>query len=202
MQLGFTIGIIAIFTYNLEVKKWVRVHPQLWIISLVISVGCAIALSCCGNLRRQYPLNFILLGVFTLCESFVLGVVASRYNTEIVIMAAGITAAICLALTLFAFQTTLDFTACGGILLVSVIILLILGIVVLFFPGKTLMMIYASAGALIFSIYLIYDTQLMIGGEHKNSISPDEYVYAALSLYLDIVNIFMYILTILGLIDD
>jgi FtsH-binding integral membrane protein len=38
----------------------------------------------------------------------------------------------------------------------------------------------------------------MMGGNHKYSISPEEYVFAALNLYLDIVQIFMYILTIIG----
>lgn len=63
-------------------------------------------------------------------------------------------------------------------------------------------LVYASLGALIFSIYLIYDTQMMMGGKHKYSISPEEYVFASLSLYMDIVNIFIYILTIIGLSRD
>lgn len=37
-----------------------------------------------------------------------------------------------------------------------------------------------------------------MGGKHKYSISPEEYIFAALNLYIDIVNIFMYILTILS----
>lgn len=37
-----------------------------------------------------------------------------------------------------------------------------------------------------------------MGGKHKYSISPEEYIFAALNLYLDIINIFLYILTIIG----
>ena len=61
---------------------------------------------------------------------------------------------------------------------------------------------YASAGALIFMLYIVMDTQLMIGGKHKYSIDPEEYVFAALNLYLDIVNLFIYILSIVGSIKD
>lgn len=43
---------------------------------------------------------------------------------------------------------------------------------------------------------------MMMGGKHKYSISPEEYIFAALNLYVDIVNIFMYILTILGIVND
>lgn len=38
----------------------------------------------------------------------------------------------------------------------------------------------------------------MIGGNHKLSISPEEYIFAALNIYMDIVNIFIYILTIIS----
>jgi FtsH-binding integral membrane protein len=115
-----------------------------------------------------------------------------------VLMAVGLCAAVCFGLTMFAFQTKWDFTVMGGALFVALIILIIFGIVAIFIPGKTMTLIYASLGALLFSLYLIYDTQLMMGGKHKYSISPEEYIFAALNLYLDIVNIFLYILTIIG----
>jgi hypothetical protein len=38
----------------------------------------------------------------------------------------------------------------------------------------------------------------MLGGKHKYSLSPEEYIFAALNLYLDIVNLFLFILTIVG----
>ncbi|KAF4514166.1 UNVERIFIED_CONTAM: hypothetical protein B566_EDAN019297 [Ephemera danica] len=143
-------------------------------------------------------MNFIFLGIFTLAESLMLGVTVSYFNAEAVLMAVGICAGVCLALSIFAFQTRWDFTMMGGILFVAVIILMIFGIVAIFVPGRTITLVYASLGAIIFSIYLVYDTQMMMGGKHKYSISPEEYIFAALNLYLDIINIFMYILTIIG----
>ena len=47
-------------------------------------------------------------------------------------------------------------------------------------------------------VYIVYDTQLMIGGKHKYSLDPEEYVFAALNLYLDIINLFLYLLSIIG----
>lgn len=67
-----------------------------------------------------------------------------------------------------------------------------------FVRNEILSLVYACLGALLFSFYLVYDTQLMLGGKHKYSISPEEYIFAALNLYLDIVNIFLYILQIIG----
>ena len=57
---------------------------------------------------------------------------------------------------------------------------------------------FGAAGALVFSLYLIYDTQPMLGGKHKYALSPEEYIFAALNIYLDVVQLFMYILMIVG----
>ena len=57
---------------------------------------------------------------------------------------------------------------------------------------------YGTVGALVFSLYLVYDTQLMFGGKHKYALSPEEYIFAALNIYLDVVQLFMYILMIVG----
>lgn len=50
-----------------------------------------------------------------------------------------------------------------GVLFVGIIVLIILGIFAIIFPGRTLTIVYASLGALIFCIYLVYDIQLMMG---------------------------------------
>lgn len=114
------------------------------------------------------------------------------------LLAIGITAAVCLGLTIFAWQTKIDFTACGGILVAMLIIFMIFGIFAIFWPGQIMNKVYASLGVFIFSLYLIYDTQLMMGGKHKYSLSPEEYIFGALNLYLDIVNLFIYILALVG----
>jgi len=56
----------------------------------------------------------------------------------------------------------------------------------------------AVSVVLIIVQYLVVDTQLMVGGHHKYSLSPEEYIFAALNLYLDIINLFMFILSIVG----
>lgn len=158
-----------------------------------------VCMACCESVRRKTPLNFIFLFLFTVAESFLLGMVAGQYEANEVLMAVGITAAVALGLTLFALQTKWDFTMCGGVLVACLVVFIIFGFVAIFVAGSVIHMVYASLGALLFSVYLVYDTQLMMGGSHKYSISPEEYIFAALNLYLDIINIFMYILAIIGL---
>ncbi|XP_011332686.1 protein lifeguard 1 isoform X2 [Ooceraea biroi] len=197
-QLLITLGMITLFLYHKPTQQWVRQHTELFWIAFAVTIVLIICMACCTNVRRKAPMNFIFLFLFTVAEAFLLATAASTYKSEEVMLAVGITAAVCLGLTIFAFQTKIDFTGLSSVLFVAILILLIFGIIAMIWPGRTMTLVYASLGALIFSLYLIYDTQMMIGGKHKYSISPEEYIFAALSLYLDVINIFIYILTIIG----
>ena len=106
-------AIIGIFTLE-SVKAYSHGHPELWILAMVIMFVSLITLACCEGVRRKTPHNFIFLALFTLAEGFMLGTVTARYRADEVLMAVGVCAAITLALTIFAFQTKIDFTAMGG----------------------------------------------------------------------------------------
>ena len=95
-----------------------------------------IVLACCPSVRRKYPQNIIALGLFTVCEGVMLGTISSFYDVEAVLIAVGITAGVTLGLTLFAFQTKIDFTGCGAALFAMLIILIIAGIICAFVPNS------------------------------------------------------------------
>uniref|UniRef100_A0A8P0S7V7 Protein lifeguard 2 n=3 Tax=Canis lupus TaxID=9612 RepID=A0A8P0S7V7_CANLF len=152
-----------------------------------------IVLACCGKLRRQVPANYILLGLFVskLCYF---------YNAEEVLWATAATALVTLSLTLFALQTKWDFTMLNGMLFVLLFVLIIYGILLLFIRSYWLHLLYAGLGTIVFSLYLVMDVQLMVGGRHHHSdLDPEEYVFAALNIYLDIINLFLFILQLVGL---
>ncbi|CAG5130565.1 unnamed protein product [Candidula unifasciata] len=198
IQIGITAAMISLFLFVDEVKHYSNSNPWMWILAFVLTFVILIVLACCPDFRRQSPINMILLMAFTLCEGFLLGAVSSHYGRDEVLMAVGITALVALALTIFAFQTRWDFTMMGGMLFVLVIVLICFGLLCAIIPSRVLNIVYASIGALIFSAYLVVDTQLMLGGKHQYSLSPEEYIFAALNLYLDIVNLFIFILSIIG----
>ena len=101
-----------------------------------VALVCIIILACCQSVRRTFPHNFIVLGVFTLCEGCMLGTITSFYDVDAVLIAVGITAGVTLGLTLFAFQTKIDFTGCGAALFAMLIILIIAGIICAFVPNS------------------------------------------------------------------
>ncbi|KAM7382598.1 hypothetical protein PAMP_002323 [Pampus punctatissimus] len=169
-QLLVTIGIIFTFLYWEALKKWTYDNYWFNYTMMAAVMVLIIALSCCDNLRRQVPLNFIALGLFTFVEGLMLGSVSVYFEAEAVLWAVGATALVSFALSLFAMQS------------------------------KYLYITYACLGTLLFSLYLVFDTQLILGGKHrKYEVSPEEYVFAALNLYLDIVSLFLLLLQLIGL---
>merc|ERR1712039_1155852 len=92
-----------------------------------------------------------------------------------------------------------DFTGFGIYLLVALVVLIIGGFVLMFFPSPLGQKIYSIFGTLLFSFFIVYDTQLIVGGKHKkHQFSVDDYVFAAINLYLDIINLFLLLLQLFG----
>ncbi|KAH8297126.1 hypothetical protein KR044_005196 [Drosophila immigrans] len=194
IQLLFTCGVICIFLFHEPTKRFVFKNQELLIAAMLVNLVVLLSMACCETARRTYPTNFVCLGLFTFTMSLMLGAISSTLDASLVLMAVGFTAVLVIGLSIFAVQTKYDFTACGGVMIAVVICLLLLA-----FAGVFLRNIFGEAavsifGALIASLLLIYDTQLILGGTHKYQFSPEEYIFAALTLYVDCVRIFLYIL--------
>lgn len=203
-QLSITLGFICLFMFLHDAKMFVIHNMWLFWTSFALSLALLFPMVCIQTLRLSVPINYIILFLFTIFESIMVGMVTALYEQDAVLIAVGLTAGVTLLLTIFAVQTKVDFTACRGVLLCLLFFLMVFGIIMIFWisasdgENQVLQLVYGSCGALVFSLYLIYDTQMMLGGEHKYAISPEEYVFAALALYLDVINIFLYILKIVG----
>ena len=149
------------------------------------------------SISRSVPLNYIILTIFTLCESYIVALSTSYYDPLSVLICAGITCGIVLALTLYAIFTKTDVTVCGGTLASLSIILFILTIIGLFFPSLFYQTLVNSCGLFLFSLYLVYDTQLVIGNNSKY-LSTDDYIRGAVEIYMDIITIFLKVLWFFG----
>uniref|UniRef100_A0A3B4TJG0 Transmembrane BAX inhibitor motif containing 1 n=1 Tax=Seriola dumerili TaxID=41447 RepID=A0A3B4TJG0_SERDU len=205
-QLLVTTAIVAVFTFVQPVRYFVQRNQAIYWASYAVYIVTHLVLVCCKGPRRKFPWNVILLFIFVswmTCESgngdsYLLTV---YYNTKAVFLALAITAVVCIAVTVFCFQTKVDFTKCQGLFCVLGIVVFVTGIIttiVLSFKYILwLHMLYAALGAIAFTMFLAYHTQLLIGNR-KHSISPEEYVFAALSIYVDIIQIFLFLLQIIG----
>lgn len=197
VQLAVTCGFVALFTFEPHVKLFVMENTWTYWVGYIVFLVPYLVILCCGEFRRKHPWNLVSLSILTLAMSYMVGVISSFYDTEIVVMAVGITVLVCFTVIVFSLQTKYDFTSCYGVLFVAFIVLLFFGILCIFMYSRILELIYASLGALIFTCFLAVDTQLLLGNK-KLSLSPEEYVFASLNLYLDIIQIFLYLLRIFG----
>jgi FtsH-binding integral membrane protein len=130
-------------------------------------------------------------------EAYMVSCITAFTDPESVFIAAALTAAIVIALTIYAFTTKTDFTICGGLLFAALMALFIGGLLAAIFRSRYLTILISAFSVVLFSIYLIYDTQLILGkGELKLTI--DDYIFAAMNLYLDIIRIFLEILRLIS----
>ncbi|CAD8107025.1 unnamed protein product [Paramecium primaurelia] len=175
------------------------------IICFLIAFIVEIAIFCCRKVARRVPLNYILLIIFTLCFSTIVAAPCIicfellSNGVELVIIAAAITLAITILLTIYAWRTKTDYSALGHLCFVLSASLLIMCIVGLFVRNIWFQLFICTICVIIYGGYIIFDTQLIIGN-HSNYLSIDDYIIAAMLLYIDIVILFLRILEILMII--
>ena len=167
-------------------------------VALIIGIFVEIAIICCSSVARRVPTNYIMLLIFTLCQAFVFSFICSMYTASSVICAAGMTAGVTIALTLYALFTKTDFTMYGGAITVICCAMLLLAITSIFMSFVSWWHPVVSCILVIFyGFFLIYDTQLVAGGG-KYSISLDDYIVGALIIYVDIMGMFLELLKLFG----
>ncbi|KAG6367412.1 hypothetical protein INS49_001601 [Diaporthe citri] len=191
VQLLATGAVSTISFVSPAYKEWIQGHPALVFISMFGAIGMMLLTYW---KRHSYPTNLLFLSGFTLLEAYTISVVVSFYKTSIVLNAVLLTAGIFVFLTAFACQTKYDFTSWMPYLFGGLWGLILFGFMAAFFPySSTGELIYGGLAALIFSGYILVDTQLVMRHHHV-----EEEIAAAISLYLDIINLFLAILRILN----
>jgi len=172
-------------------------------VSSFVTFATILALFCCKDMAKRSPQNFILLSMFTAFEGVLVGAICANYTLSSVVMALFITAFVVGGLTAYACLTQTDFTGCGMYLLAALLALCGTSLACtvscwMGFCPKEMIIVYDLCGVLMFSMYLVYDTQMIMGGRHAQEFSLDDYVFAAVNLYLDIINLFLYIIELVG----
>jgi FtsH-binding integral membrane protein len=130
-----------------------------------------------------------------------LSVLLLAYTGESVARVFFITAASFGALSIYGYTTKKDLTAFGSFLIMGLFGLILASIVNIFLPGGPLSFVISAVGVLIFAGLTAYDTQkikLMYDGYDSAELAGKKSVMGALALYLDFINLFIYLLRFLG----
>merc|ERR1719235_1679394 len=107
--------------------------------------------------------------------------------------AVAVTGGIFLVLSAYAHWSKVEFDFSNGFMLCVLTSLILFGFIA-YISGSTLMVfVYHVIGVLVFCGFILYDTSMLI---HKYGC--DDYIIASIELYLDIINLFLHILALLG----
>lgn len=191
VQLIATAILSSISFFSASYKEWIQTKQWMMWTSLFGAIGFMLLTYW---KRKSYPTNLLFLAGFTGLEAYSISVVVSFYQSSMVLQAVIITAGLFIGLTLFSCQTKYDFTSWIPYLFGALWGLVLMGFVSAFMPRSSgVELAYSGLAALVFSGYILVDTQLIMRHYHV-----EEEIAAAISLYLDIINLFLAILRILN----
>jgi modulator of FtsH protease len=167
-------------------------HPFLTLIAALVPLFMA------QRAARSYPKNIILTFIFTFVEGVYIApfmYIAERNAPGVSGQAALLTLAAFAALSLYAVFSKRDFSAWGGFFMVGLVVLIIAGFINFFVASAAASLWIAAIGVMIFAGLLVFDTwRLVRSGQY----GQDDYVLAAVSIYLDLLNMFLFIVSLLG----
>jgi modulator of FtsH protease len=175
---------------NVALMQSVVAHPWitmiLWFAPLLVAQGL-----------RARPINQLALILLFAAMSGVmmspLVLMMERSQPGVAMQAGGLTLSAFGVLTAYAFVSRRDFSAWGSFFSVGLWVLIATSLLNLFFHNQTASLWLAGGMVLVFSGLLVFDTWRI-----RNVYGPDDYVPAAVSIYLDLLNMFLAILQLLG----
>lgn len=189
-QLLLTTLVASVVMFTPIARFYINENDWLVTVAFLLSIILLLALMV---KRRETPINYVLLTAFTAVEAYSIAVVVTFYDQLAVLQAFILTACVVVGLMVYTFQTKRDFSAWGAGLFSCLWILIFAGILQMFLGSTQMEMLLSVGGAVIFSLFIVYDTHMIM---HK--LSPEEYILATIDLYLDIINLFLHILRIVG----
>jgi modulator of FtsH protease len=185
-----TIAGTAYAMTNQRMMDAVLAHPFITLLcTLAPLIGAQVA-------RKSFPQNIGFVFLFTFAEGLYIApfiAFAEQHSPGIASQAAILTFTAFGALTAYAFISRRDFSAWGGFLMTGLVVLFVSMLIMMFTHSAAGYTWLASIGVLLFSGLLVFDTWRM-----RNVYGPDDYVMAAVSIYLDLLNMFVFILSLLS----
>lgn len=175
------------------------VSPLKW---LFILAPLAMVFVISAGINRLQPATAqMLFWVFSALMGVSLSSIFLVYTHTSIVRVFFITAATFGALSLYGYTTKRDLSAWGKFLFMGLIGIILAGLVNMFFPSGMMTFIISVAGVLIFSALIAYDTQRIkeqYADAWGTEMAEKVAVFGALSLYLDFVNLFQFLMAFMG----
>jgi FtsH-binding integral membrane protein len=190
-QLLVTTIIVGYSMQNPTFIKWQIDNVALLVTLLVLNIVAQCSLICSKTLARRVPINYLLLAVITVSESYLLSLICSEYEPESVFNAFLATLSGFIGMSFYALTTKTQIDYFGSITYGCFILFFCSLIAALFLPVPSIFLNFFIA---LFSlIFIAVDTAVVLDGA-KYGITTDDYIKASLILYLDFIELFIRLL--------
>jgi modulator of FtsH protease len=147
---------------------------------------------------REFPKNVILTLLFTFVEGVFIApflFFAESKAPGSVMSAGALTLVAFGGLTLYALLSRRDFSAWGGFFIIGLLVLIVASVINMFVASAAAGLWISAIGVLIFSGLLVFDTWRIL---RSGQLGQEDYVIAAVQIYLDLLNLFLFILSLVG----
>lgn len=197
VSLLLTAGVAVYAANSRDAMIWVSEHPILLCIG---TIGIVLVMSFCRNKLTSGALA-VLLFSFSALEGLLFGPLLIIYTSQSIGLAFGSAAGMFGVMALYGAFTKRNLSTLGRTLLMLLIGLIVAGIINIFWGNSTMDLIVSAIGVIVFALFTAYDTQRLL---QEGLCCTDEdqrrkgAVLGALNLYLDFINLFLYLLSFLG----
>jgi len=164
----------------------------------ILEIALLIGLS---FVKHKSPLNLMVLFGFAFVSGLTLGPILARFigmegGSAIIANAFGMTTVIFGFFSMFAIKTKKDFTTMGKPLFIALIVVVVFSVINMIIGNPILHILIQGVVVMLFSFFIIYDTQNIIQGNYETPID------GAVALYLDFFNLFVALLQIMGIVSS
>ncbi|MED6196062.1 Protein LIFEGUARD 4 [Stylosanthes scabra] len=195
LQLLITIAVASVVVFVRPIAHFFVGSTAGLVVYIVLLIAPFITLCPLYYYHKRHPINYLLLFIFTVTISFAIGLTCAFTSGKVILESVILTSVVVISLTLYTFWAARrgkDFSFLGPFLFGALIVLMVFALIQVVYPlGKVSVMIYGCLASIIFCGYIIYDTDNLI-----KRFSYDDYIWASVSLYLDIINLFLALLTV------
>lgn len=208
MFLGLMVTFGIAFYLSNTVSGWILMYraltavPYLHMIILVAELVVVIAMS--AMLQKMSPtMAAVCFFIYAVLTGLTFGIIFTAYDVGTLALIFGFTALYFGGMAVFGFVTKVDLSRIRNLLLGGLIALIVVNLLMLFIPGlQVLDRVLCTIGVVIFLAYTAYDTQKLkayyYGFQGDDAMLKKASIISALELYLDFINLFLYLLRLFG----
>lgn len=203
MAVGLSLtGFVALYTASSQTLLETFVLNGTFYILILLELGLVFGFSALVRRGASFPLLLGMFLAYSAINGVTLSVLFLVYTFSSITQVFFITAGMFAGMSAFGYFTKKDLTGMGHFLRMAVFGLIIALVVNLFFQNSMLYTLISFGGVIIFVGLTAYDTQKLKGIYQQESHNEDSLkklsLLGALTLYLDFINLFIYLLRILG----